>query len=534
MAATTDSTAALPDITPEAFFAANEAGEKWTVIEGTVYDISKWFDRHPGGRRMLSLAVGTDATANFYCYHPPSVDRLLGSAKVPAVGKFTGKLPTATKMTDFFKNMRTECWAKLQSIPGFTKQGTKMQAHYKANFVYKYASRFAFMLVAAYFQSWILGIVAAYQLAMTGYKGQCALLAHGASHFYVNSNNFVNTLCLHFFIPLGTRATEFFTAEHHMHHAFTRVKGLDQQISVDFPHWMVRLSSFTDSTTLTRNQRKTAAVLLFFKLFVVDTLYDSFATVYGLVFTDFAAGFSQFMRMAPPQPRFTSKSKLEGTDLLIGRYTSTYGATVLEGTAYVATYIASIALSPNCVYFWMLAFGPAMGLALLAVHNLCYWYRVFMSTADGSVDPVSMSMHLNSRMESPSLGLYGHSDMITVEEHQAHDWGLQQSINSGNLYGVPPEQELGAAWQIEHHLFPNLSGEWYPYITPIIKRMLEDYTMPDGKKLDYSSLWYTVERECEVAHKLYAEYANDVAGSRKMLQAKEVNAMGLARDLGLE
>ena len=49
--------AGLMDITPEAFFAANANGKQWTIIHGTVYDISKWFDFHPGGRRLLSLSV---------------------------------------------------------------------------------------------------------------------------------------------------------------------------------------------------------------------------------------------------------------------------------------------------------------------------------------------------------------------------------------------------------------------------------------------------------------------------------------------
>ena len=140
-------------------------------------------------------------------------------------------------------------------------------------------------------------------------------------------------------------------------------------------------------------------------------------------------------------------------------------------------------------------------------------------------------------MESPSLQLYGHSDMLTVEEHQTHDWGLQQAINSGNLFGVEPQKELGAAWQIEHHLFPCLSGEWFPYVTPIVKQMLETCTMPDGNKLDYWSLWYTIERESEVAGKLVAEYAQKAAGAKMtttIIVTTSLTEQALLHDLGFE
>ena len=530
--------AELPVITPEQFHTAVENGKRYTVIEGVVYDIEKFFERHPGGKRLFSLAVGTDATANFYCYHPPQVDRLLGSAKIPAVGEFAGKMPTAATFTWWFKELREECWAKLRAIPGFTKQGTKTQEFYCKGFLQKFLLRLGLLYFAAVMQSMVLGVVAAYMLGALGYKGQFALISHGGSHKCISPNQFVNDALMHYAIPLGVRATEFFTAAHHLHHAFTRVKGLDQQISTDFPHWIVRLSSFTDTTVLTRNQKKLAAVLLFAKLFIIDVFHDSICCIYAFFMRDWAPGFSQFICLAPVQPRL-GKSKLTGGDKVIGEYSDIYGATMGEGLAYVSLFTISTLLSPNLFFFWPLAFGVKKGLALCFFSNLVNWWRVYKQSADGTVDPIAFSMHLNARLETPSLKLYGHSDMITVEEHQAHDWGLQQTINSGNLYGIEPHEEVGAAWQIEHHLFPGLSGEWYPHITPIIQRMAEDYTMPDGTKLDYQSLWYTVERESEVAAKLIEEYAHPMAG-QKLVKANRTgtayafNKQGLARDMGFE
>ena len=38
----------------------------WIVIDGEVYDVSKWLSRHPGGVRVLRHYAGEDATVGWY------------------------------------------------------------------------------------------------------------------------------------------------------------------------------------------------------------------------------------------------------------------------------------------------------------------------------------------------------------------------------------------------------------------------------------------------------------------------------------
>lgn len=40
------------------------AQERWLVIERKVYDISKFYRRHPGGSRVISHYAGQDATVS--------------------------------------------------------------------------------------------------------------------------------------------------------------------------------------------------------------------------------------------------------------------------------------------------------------------------------------------------------------------------------------------------------------------------------------------------------------------------------------
>ena len=41
-----------------------ESGNKWIVINDTVYDISKFYKKHPGGERLMLNHVGQDVTVS--------------------------------------------------------------------------------------------------------------------------------------------------------------------------------------------------------------------------------------------------------------------------------------------------------------------------------------------------------------------------------------------------------------------------------------------------------------------------------------
>lgn len=44
-------------------------GRAFTVIHGRAYDVSEFMESHPGGRMLLSQAIGRDATSLFESYH---------------------------------------------------------------------------------------------------------------------------------------------------------------------------------------------------------------------------------------------------------------------------------------------------------------------------------------------------------------------------------------------------------------------------------------------------------------------------------
>jgi len=42
----------------------NTKTDAWIVIDGSIYDISNWAKKHPGGRKIISNYAGEDATVS--------------------------------------------------------------------------------------------------------------------------------------------------------------------------------------------------------------------------------------------------------------------------------------------------------------------------------------------------------------------------------------------------------------------------------------------------------------------------------------
>lgn len=47
----------------------NTPQDCWSVVDGKVYDLTQWIDKHPGGAVVIKALCGKDGTAGFTSKH---------------------------------------------------------------------------------------------------------------------------------------------------------------------------------------------------------------------------------------------------------------------------------------------------------------------------------------------------------------------------------------------------------------------------------------------------------------------------------
>ena len=75
-------------LVPQAEFEDSpRTGEHWVAINGNVYDVSTWYDSHPGGKLVLLHSRGRDVSEAFQAYHPSWVRQRLSAFKIGQLAK---------------------------------------------------------------------------------------------------------------------------------------------------------------------------------------------------------------------------------------------------------------------------------------------------------------------------------------------------------------------------------------------------------------------------------------------------------------
>ena len=67
--ASPSSSSSVKEFTLAQVRANNSAASCWTIIEGDVYDLTKWIEQHPGGSGVIKGLCGADGTKSFENQH---------------------------------------------------------------------------------------------------------------------------------------------------------------------------------------------------------------------------------------------------------------------------------------------------------------------------------------------------------------------------------------------------------------------------------------------------------------------------------
>lgn len=68
----------MKTFTPEQVAQHNKADDIWIIVDGKVFDVTKFLNEHPGGKKVLLKMAGKDATKQFHQFHNDAIMQRVG------------------------------------------------------------------------------------------------------------------------------------------------------------------------------------------------------------------------------------------------------------------------------------------------------------------------------------------------------------------------------------------------------------------------------------------------------------------------
>ncbi|KAL1954133.1 hypothetical protein VTO42DRAFT_1713 [Malbranchea cinnamomea] len=85
--------------------AHNKDGDLWIIVDDKVYDLSKFQDEHPGGKKILLGVAGKDASKKYRKYHG---DAVLRRHETLRIGTIAGDDKPASRSKGLFGLFRSK------------------------------------------------------------------------------------------------------------------------------------------------------------------------------------------------------------------------------------------------------------------------------------------------------------------------------------------------------------------------------------------------------------------------------------------
>ncbi|KAI9199497.1 delta5 fatty acid desaturase [Polychytrium aggregatum] len=410
--------AALPAFTSEQLAAHNTDASLWVAIRGMVYDVTQFANRHPGGKDMLRIAAGRDATQMFEMYHPLETSKLLSKFRIGRL--VSARTPTFPEPSVFHRTIK-------QRVELEFFKTRDLKNHLGAWI--RYAVVFASLLVSYYLQFyspvfsqslWLqipLAVILGFACAQIGLNP-----LHDGTHCAITRSPLVWTI-------LGS-THDFFNGTSHLiwiyqhvvgHHPFTNITGADPDITTDIRR--------------VEEQQRWSPFYRYQAYFI--------PVAYGLLALKF--------RLSDIKTLYITKS-MDGHQINpppLHHHLIFWG-----GKLFWAFYRVVLPL----------AFGVPLStvLILLVVSDLVssYWLS-FTFQANHVVDDV----------------LWPHPDkggQITM------DWAemqVQTTLDYAHESWFWTSTAGALNYQAVHHLFPGVNQHWYPAILDIVKETCKEFNI---------------------------------------------------------
>ncbi|XP_072034199.1 acyl-CoA 6-desaturase-like isoform X2 [Amphiura filiformis] len=199
--------------------------KKWLIIDNSVYDVTEWQNRHPGGRRLLAHHTGQDATEAFTAFH---LDKQLVTKYLKAL--CVGHLPAEQqKQSPIVKDMH-ELRQQAEEMGLFESKLWFYAAHLSHIIV---LDILAWLCLWWYGIGWLPYIITT--LLLTTAQAQAGWLQHDFGHLSVFQKSRWNHW-FHYFVIGGIKAASahWWNYRHFQHHAKPNMVAKDPD--VDMPY----------------------------------------------------------------------------------------------------------------------------------------------------------------------------------------------------------------------------------------------------------------------------------------------------------
>ena len=202
----------------------------WVYSHGSVYDITEWLDRHPGGRDVLLLVAGKDVTDLLPSYHPFSErpQQLLAKYRIGDVA--CTEFPQYRPDSGFYAECRAE-------VGRYFRDGRIDPKSATAGLTRLLGIAIVAVLSFALIVGWQGSLPLSVRLLAAVVFGVCQALPllhcmHDASHFAIGSTPshwyWIGRLTMDWFA--GASITSWYHQHTLGHHVYTNVMGLDPDL----------------------------------------------------------------------------------------------------------------------------------------------------------------------------------------------------------------------------------------------------------------------------------------------------------------
>jgi len=422
-----------PLMTWAEFSKHNSPKDAYLLIQGEVYDVTKWLDQHPGGS-IIAKYAGADATDQFAAFHRPKVAHRLKAFHVATLAPDSGE-PAMSSVTKDYRDLRDFLYSE-----GFFKPNPEYYNGRHAIWLGMVVTSVCMVLFANSWAGVLLGAV----LMGLGWQ-QAGFLAHDAAHHGIQDppkRGHTNMLAWFLGNVVFGISANMWNEEHSAHHAITIRPREDPQFN-------------------------------YLPLFMISEKELHISEVDGPK----GYQFNPFSRASVAVQHFVFLP----VAVLIGRVNIYAISIVFEIKMLFIGLAGMCGLVKSDADHRLMAWQATLGLIGLACFH--YWHVAVLFMLPSNTERLvffAVSHWVAGILHIQLLLSHMNVDTFTKEEERAEGFAAFQVRASRNIDCWEYEHWFhgGLEYQIEHHLFPQLPRHALAQVQPYVKDFCAKHKLP--------------------------------------------------------